>query len=319
MLKNMKTPILFIIFNREDTTRQVFNKIRDAKPTKLYIVADGPREKNISDKEACQRTREIIDLVDWDCKVFKNYSEDNMGCKKRVSSGIDWFFENEEFGIILEDDCLPEISFFLFCEELLEKYKNDNRVSLISGSYFNDKKIGSADYYFSKIPQIWGWATWRRTWNKYDLNMSGYQDFRENHTIEKIWGKKEIQNYWNDVFEEAYNGSINTWDYQLVFSIFVNKGLCICPNVNLVSNIGFGNGSTNTLVSDNRIAKLNLEKIEFPLQHPQNVDYIEDSDIYINNIYLKNYKIKKILKKLRLFNTIRKLYKCFLSLRINKK
>lgn len=313
MSNKIKTPVLFIIFNREDTTIQVFNRIKSVRPSRLYIVADGPRKVNPLDKEACRRTREIIDLVDWDCDVFKNYSEENMGCKKRVSTGIDWFFENEEFGIILEDDCLPETSFFMFCEELLEKYKNDDRVSLISGSRFNDKKIGFSDYYFSKIPQIWGWATWRRTWDKYDINMLNYQNFKKKYTIKEIWKDKKIQNYWMDVFEDAYNGDINTWDYQLVFSIFMNKNLCICPNVNLISNIGFGKNSTNTLVLDKRISRLTLEKIDFPLEHPHHIEYDEGNDIYINNIYIKNYRIKKILKEIRLFNITRRLYRYLLS------
>jgi hypothetical protein len=308
MDSNFKTPILFIIFNRPDTTIRVFNEIKKIKPTKLYIVSDGPRLNKIGEKEKCEETRKIIDLIDWQCQVFKNYSDINLGCKKRVSSGIDWFFKNEEQGIILEDDCLPDLSFFGFCEELLKKYENNDKIAMISGNHFNTNKIGEADYYFSKIPNIWGWATWRRAWQKYDLGMSKYLDFKVQDKIKNIWTNKKNRNYWRYIFEEVYNNKINTWDYQFTFSVFLNNSLCISPNFNLVSNIGFGKEFTKTLLTDKRVANLEINKVNLPLKHPKNIEYYESNDNYINKIYLKNFIIKKIFKKLGIFNIIKKVY-----------
>ena len=305
---SFKTPILFIVFNRPDTTSRVFDEIRKIKPSKLYIVADGPRIDKIGEKERCEEVRNIIDKVDWDCEVFKNYSDINLGCKKRVSSGIDWFFENVEEGIILEDDCLPSQSFFYYCQELLEKYKDNDQIAVISGNNFNLKKIGEGDYYFSRIPHIWGWATWRRSWKNYDINMHNYPSFRKEKNINKIWSNKRIQKYWTYIFDEVYKNNISTWDYQLSFSVFLNNKLCICPNTNLVSNIGFGESFTNTLILDKKVAELNRGEISLPLIHPEKIEYNEDNNKQIYKSYLKFFEIKKFLKFIGIFKIIRNTY-----------
>ena len=160
----MTPAVLFIIFNRPETTQRVFDAIRLAKPTRLYIAADGPRENKTGEKELCEQARKIAQNVDWDCEVKTLFQKENLGCGKAVSHAISWFFENEDMGIILEDDCLPHQSFFKYCEELLEKYKNNDRIGIISGNNFQKKrKIGSFSYYFSDIVNIWGWATWARS------------------------------------------------------------------------------------------------------------------------------------------------------------
>jgi hypothetical protein len=236
------------------------------------------------------------------------FRAENLGCKIAISSAIDWFFLNEEQGIILEDDCLPDISFFQYCDELLEKYKDNNDVVMIGGNNFNPKKIGLADYYFSKIPHIWGWATWRRTWQKYDISMSAYPDFKEKNLIRNIWADKKVQGYWNGILDEVYNNKVNTWDYQFTFSIFLEKGLCINPNKNLVSNIGFQKNFTNTLLTDKRVANIALERMYFPMRHPDQIVYNIKNDEHINNIYLRYYRTKKILKKLQIFSFVKKVY-----------
>lgn len=308
-------PVLFLIFNRLDTTKQVFDIIRQAKPTKLYIASDGPRLEVINEEEKVKEVRDyVISNIDWSCEIGTLFREKNLGCKLAVSSAITWFFENEEQGIILEDDCLPDISFFQYCDELLEKYKNNPFVAMIGGNNFNPKKIGSADYYFSKIPHIWGWATWKRTWDLYDINMTKYQDFKKEGLMKNIWTDPKVQNYWLGILDEAYANKINTWDYQFTFSLFLNNKLCINPNTNLVSNIGFIKGSTNTILTDSRVADLSYRKIDFPLKHLEAINYSEENDQAINKIYLRFYKTKRILKKIGIFYIIKKTYLLFISM-----
>lgn len=297
MGNNLKTSILFLTFNRLDTTKRVFEEIKKAKPLKLYIASDGPRENVSGEYEKVREVRNFIESnIDWECEVKTLFRDNNLGCKIAVSSAIDWFFENEQMGIILEDDCLPSQSFFRFCEELLIKYENDERVALISGDNFNKNKIGEADYYFSKIPHIWGWATWKRAWQKYDVNMSKFSEFKKNKEIKKIWSNKNVQNYWLYILNEVYNNKIDTWDYQLAFSLFLNNSFCICPNVNLVSNIGFGKNATNTFVFNNKTTGLISREISFPLVDLKKLEYSENSMLRAHSIFLKNYKLKKILK-----------------------
>jgi hypothetical protein len=300
MPDNFITPILFIIFNRPDTTIRVFNEIKKIKPTKLYIVSDGPRLNKIGEKEKCEETRKIIDLIDWQCQVFKNYSDINLGCQKRVSSGIDWFFKNEEQGIIIEDDCLPNNSFFRFCEEMLEKYKDNERIGMISGDNFQFGKVKNEyDYYFSKYSHIWGWATWRRAWEKYDVNLTNWPEIRKNNGLRKVFVSKKDIYYWSSIFNDVYNGKIDTWDYQWSFTCFLNNYLSIMPTKNLISNIGFGQtGSTHT----KRINKFsNMENFEliFPLKEPKYVIVNIESDKIVreNNYPFFKFFIGKFIKK----------------------
>ncbi|MDD2680639.1 MAG: nucleotide-diphospho-sugar transferase [Patescibacteria group bacterium] len=313
-MNQFNTPILFLIFNRLETTKQVFAAIRERRPKYLFVAADGPRDGKIGEAEICEEVRQFVKgSIDWDCEVKTLFRGENLGCKLAVSGAINWFFSQVKEGIILEDDCLPDQSFFPFCENLLEKYRNSNEVAIISGNNFNNKEISEASYYFNKIPHIWGWATWRRTWEKYDVKMSEYQNFKKEEKIKNIWSDKRVQNYWINIFNEVYNNKIDTWDYQLTFSIFLNNNLCICPNVNLVSNIGFGKDSTNTLVSNKSITNLPVNNIIFPLIHPKKIEYNEKNDDIINNFQLKNYRLKKVLKYLGIFSLVKKVYTHVLS------
>lgn len=250
MESRFTTPILFIIFNRPDTTQLVFNEIKKIKPTKLFVVADGPRSHKEGEKDRCDQAKNIIDQVDWDCEVVKNFSDTNLGCGKRVSSGITWFFENVESGIILEDDCVPDQSFFPFCQDLLEKYKYDERIMMISGNNFQfGKKRGGGSYYFSKYNHIWGWASWRRAWEYYDYDIKTFPSFLENKEIENIWpSSKNMQAYWVRNFKKVFFHTLDTWDYQWTYVMWKEGGLCILPNVNLVKNIGFDDRSTHTKI-----------------------------------------------------------------------
>jgi len=264
----LQTPILFLIFNRPDTTAVLFEKIKAQKPKYLYIAADGARENKEGEAEKCEQVRKIATAVDWDCEVKTLFREENLGCKKAVSSAISWFFENVEEGIILEDDCVPSDCFFNYCEALLEKYRHDTRIMHISGENPLDESFGEESYYFSKIPHIWGWASWRRAWKTYDPEFQNFDDFLINNSIKNVFPEKYIQKYWNKIFLRVQDGRINTWDYQWTYNLFVNNGLSINPNKNMVSNIGFGvEGATHTAVSESCANRQTFEIAE--LQHPQ--------------------------------------------------
>ena len=237
----LTTPVVFIIFNRPEPTKKVFAEIAKAKPAQLFVIADGPRREHSSDEKNVAKTREIIKSIDWDCELFTNYSDDNLGCKKRVSSGITWVFEQVREAIILEDDCLPDSSFFRYCQELLEYYREDQRVGIISGDNFlNGDVLNKYSYYFSKYTHIWGWATWSNRWlEHYDVTINNWPQLRNDRFLLDAMKSKEEADYWGRIFERIYNNEIDTWDYQWVLTNFLEKRLNIMPAVNLISNIGF--------------------------------------------------------------------------------
>jgi hypothetical protein len=214
-------------------------------------------------------TRAIIQRVNWDCEVVTNFSDVNLGCKKRVSSGIDWIFELVEEAIILEDDCLPEPTFFRFCQEMLNKYRFDQRIGMISGDNFQfGRRYGDDSYYYSKYVHIWGWATWRTRWaNNYDVSIAKWPRIRDEARISDMVGGPPESTYWAKIFERVHRGKIDTWDYQWVFSNFIEGRLNILPSVNLISNIGFNKNATHT-TGESELANLLTRPISFPLSHP---------------------------------------------------
>ncbi|HNR86816.1 MAG TPA: hypothetical protein PKM65_00580 [Spirochaetota bacterium] len=279
------TPILFIIFNRPETTRLVFERIRQAKPTRLFVSADGPRSSVPDEAERCREARAIVERIDWDCEVKTFFKDSNCGCRVMVSSAITWFFDNVEEGIILEDDCLPDMSFFPFCAELLERYRNDNRIYMISGNNFQfGVKRGTGSYYFSKTNHIWGWASWRRAWRQYDVTLASFPEFKRNNIIQNIFVKKKEQRQWMRNFQLVYNGKLNTWDHQWAYAILTNNGMSIMPNVNLVSNIGFATGATHTTAGGNIFADMKTEPIGEIIHPPFTVPDLE-ADNYERIIY----------------------------------
>lgn len=285
------TPVLFLIFNRLDTTQKVFNAIKQAKPKQLFVAADGPRDNKESEEEKCEQARKIIEQVDWDCKVYKNYSDVNLGCKVRPSSGIDWFFEKVEEGIILEDDCLPSQSFFWFCQELLDYYRNDTRIMNISGNNFQfGRKRGGGTYYFSKYAHCWGWATWRRAWKHYDVKMKNFEEFKKEAQINNIFNIKQQQKYWMNVFQIVYDDKIDAWDYQWLYTCLINHGLCIMPNVNLVSNIGFGSSSTHTKDKTSIFSKVEAKEIT-EIIHPEFILEDQEADLLTSKLCFGNINI----------------------------
>ncbi|MGQ4647513.1 glycosyltransferase family 2 protein [Lyngbya aestuarii] len=294
----MKTPVAFLIFNRPDTTEKVFELIRQAQPTKLLVVADGPRTHLPGEVEKCAATRKIIDRVDWDCEVLTNFSEKNLGCKRRVSTGLDWVFSEVEEAIILEDDCLPAPSFFSFCEALLEKYRHDDRIMMIGGSNFQSgQSRTSYSYFFSKHMFIWGWATWRRAWQYYDVEMKTWPEYKELDLIDSYCEDFLDKKYWVNRFDCTFDGSINSWDYQWIYACWCQNGLSIVPNSNLISNIGFGVDATHTF-DTNSLAGLPLTNIS-DIKHPPFVTSHRLADQYYFDTYLGGKSGKRKLLRIK--------------------
>ncbi|WP_462267053.1 nucleotide-diphospho-sugar transferase [Mucilaginibacter sp.] len=268
---NNKTPVLFLIFNRPDITQTVFNAIRKFKPAYLYVAADGPRAARPDDLQLCKAARAIIEQIDWDCNVKTLFRDENRGCGKAVSEAITWFFSYVEEGIILEDDCLPNESFFNFCECLLEKYRNKNQVMHIGGACFQDKTaLNKNSYYFSSYIHIWGWATWKRAWSLYNYNISPDSNSGLLDNLKKIFPDKAEFNFWKRGFDDIASNTIDTWDTQWSYTVYKNNGIGITPTTNFISNIGFGANATHTLVADPKTTALPLTSIDV-VRHPVNI------------------------------------------------
>jgi len=246
----MNYPVVFIIFKRPDTTRQVFARIRNARPPKLYILADGPREDKPVEAALCATARKETENIDWPCVVVRDYSDVNLGCKERVSSGLDFVFSQEEAAIILEDDCLPHPSFFPYCEELLERYRDEPKIGQISGLNVLWGRVKfKSDYYYSKYPLIWGWATWADRWKQWDGDLIDWQNSKD-HSALKAWLNFHGEwTFWKRIFDNlcSPDRSWDTWGYPWTYTFFKNKWLTLSASRNLVKNIGMGNNSTHTL------------------------------------------------------------------------
>jgi hypothetical protein len=303
---SMKSPILFIIFKREDTTQKVFNRIREARPPRLYIAADGPRSDREGEAEQCEATRKVVENVDWPCEVYHLYRDKNLGCGEGVSSAITWFFEHEEEGIIIEDDILPHIDFFRFCDEMLEKYRNEPRIKCICGSnaFYEDIEYPYS-YFFSHYMMVWGWATWKRTWKEYDKSLKSIP--RDSFLcevkalpIKKGSKLKAIEIY--DVMNS--DRPIDTWDYQLFISTLHHNGLNVIPINNLCKNIGFGHvDAVHTIGESDKIENHKVCSC-FPLKYPKKIkdskrlDTITFMEMYTptQNVW---YKLKQRYYSLR--------------------
>jgi len=298
----LTTPVAFIIFNRPDTTERVFAEIAKAKPPKLLVVADGPRANRSGEADKVAATRAIIKHVDWDCEVLTNFSEVNLGCMRRPSSGIDWVFDQVPEAIILEDDCLPQSTFFRFCEELLERYRNDERIGMISGDNFQfGQKRTEASYYFSRYTHTWGWASWRRAWKYYDCEAAGWPTLRDGGWLDVLLGKSNERKYWAKVFQAVHEGRIDTaWDYQWTLTCWAQGMLTVLPNVNLISNVGFGGDGTHTHGAS-IYADMKVEPMDFPLRHPQIVLPHREADDYTSQGMFNSSLSRRVLRKLRRF------------------
>lgn len=300
-------PVLLLVFNRPDTTSLVFEAIRKVRPIKLYVAADGPRENWHGESRLCEETREIVKKVDWDCSVETLFRVKNLGCKIAVSSALGWFFANEEYGIVLEDDCLPSESFFEYCKELLIKYRFNERVMHIGGQHFlNNIETPQDSYYFTQYPHIWGWASWRRAWLKYDVDIQQMDKFNLQKLPNMFSSKKQRIHLKKHLYLTRI-GKLNTWDYQWTYSILNNGGVAISPTKNLVVNLGFTNQNTHLFLKDSKRENLEHENISFPLKHPKsyniqlNLDFLEYQNIYSKNCS----RIRRIIRENGILNIIK--------------
>jgi len=269
---DLNTPVLFLIFNRPEPTQKIFSEIKKARPSRLFVAADGPKSGNKDDIKNCQQARDIISQVDWECELKTLFREKNLGCCNAVYQAIDWFFDHVEQGIILEDDCLPAQSFFRFCEELLIRYKNDSSVWQINGNNFLSPCICSEfDYHFSYYPHVWGWATWKRAWKHRIMTKENYLKVRNPNDLKRLkWTHREKLMQLKKLFR-AYNRENDTWDYQWHFTVFLNQGLAAVPKKNQISNIGFDKDATHTKGIHPKKAFLSTYPIHFPIKHPDRI------------------------------------------------
>lgn len=300
-----KIPVLFIIFNRPELALNTFKVIKTYQPEVLYIAADGPRKEKTGEKEICEKTREyILDQIDWTCKVHKLFRDQNIGCGLGVSNAISWMFKKELYGIILEDDCIPSLDFFRFCEELLPKYVDNDKIMQINGYNPNSHTSIGNSYSFSRYPKIWGWATWKRAWNQFDLKMIEWPNYRDSGKMKTQFPILErwIHLYvWNKYYKEVNEVlKPRAWDIPWSVTIFSQDGLCIVPDINLVVNTGEGIYATNCYVIDPIVSKQKYGNLCGNMIHPSNIELTYftnhlDSKSFINRkIRIRLLKIKQI-------------------------
>jgi hypothetical protein len=308
----MKSAVLFLIFNRPETTSLVFGAIRAARPPKLYIAADGPRRDRVSELKRCQAARKIAQSVDWPCEVKTLFRDSNLGCKIGVSSGIDWFFQHEEEGIILEDDVLPQGSFFSFCDELLEKYRHDKNIWMISGSNLISKHTHrfKESYFASNVPLIWGWASWRRAWQHYDVTMVDWSKWKKTTAWKELFNRDWLAvSYWTDALNTVYGGRLNTWDYQWLYTCWRNGGRVILPRINLTDNLGYGAEATHTSAEKPQcLLDSSPQEMPFPLIEPKTLLPSSQIDRLIfkevHGVSLVGY-IRRLLRPLKFITKIK--------------
>ncbi len=273
-----KAPVVFIVFNRLECTRQVWARIREAKPRTLLLVADGPRRDRPGEAERCAEVRRVVAEVDWPCDVHRNFSETNLGAAKRISSALDWAFTLVEEAIILEDDCLPDPTFFPFCAELLDRYRDHAGIAQIAGCSFQlPPGPDRPSYFFSRYTHGWGWATWRRAWRLYDHEMQVWRDEREGGWLGSVIENDSERAVWARCFDETLAGDVDAWDYRWTLAVWRHGMTSILSYRNLISNIGFGADATHTRRAS-PWAALPLAAMPFPLVHPDSLACDEAAD-----------------------------------------
>lgn len=266
----MHSPVAFFIFNRPELTARVFAEIRRARPKQLFVIADGPRDNRPGEADRCDATRRLVlDSIDWACDVRTNLADENLGCKRRVSSGLNWVFEQAPEAIILEDDCLPDPSLFAFFDAMLERYRADRRVMMVTGfNPLGQWKSERQSYHFSYCGSIWGWASWRRAWASYDVDMKRFADPECRQRVRDVFADPALYEGRLKSYEAVYRGHVDTWDMQWSFTRIIESGLSVVPARNLISNIGFGPEATHTRNERSAVANLPTDALDGSLRHP---------------------------------------------------
>jgi hypothetical protein len=284
-MNQIKVPVCYFIFNRPTFTNLSFSIIKSQRPEKLFIIADGPRSQIETDKVNCAAVRQIVEKIDWPCQVFRDFSATNLGAKKRISSGLNWVFSHVDRAVILEDDCLAHTDFFRFCEVLLDRYETDERVFTITGNNFQGgRSHGESSYYFSRHPHSWGWATWRRAWRHYQEGIPFWPEWSGSPDWFSKYPERVERRYWKRIFDKTYSADpYDAWDYPWTACVRYRGGLCATPNVNLVTNIGFGSAATNTLLENDPCA--NIETVSIGcITHPSRISHDVDADAHAFNV-----------------------------------
>lgn len=286
MRLGMDIPILILAWRRPDTLRQLTNAIRLVAPTRLFVACDGPNLECAGEVEKVAATRQVIEQeIDWPCQVELLYSEVNQGCRLGVSRAVNWFFEHVEEGIILEDDCIPNPDFFVFCSALLERYRLDMRVWCISGNNFQDGIwSGDGDYFFGQIPMCWGWATWRSRWEHYDSDLKKWPLSKKYSLMKTLMPDAVMRSYWTNIWERLWvSNQPDSWAYRWVFTCVFERGLTVLPKVNLVENVGFGVDATHTISM--KLTRPALPLHSLSLSHPSYIASLPANDAFIFNHY----------------------------------
>ena len=284
MKADHRVPVVLVLFNRPEETRRVFAAIRAARPSWLFVIADGPRSGVPGEADRCAEALAVVDSVDWECDVRSSVSPTNLGCRDRVTSGLDWVFSEVDRAIILEDDCLPDPTFFRFCEDLLEHYADNPQVMSIAGTNQQfGRRRGPYSYYFSMYEACWGWATWRRAWDRNDPQLATWPRAKEEGVLDFIFSSPSVRKSWFRILSKVYRGEINSWAYKWTYAHLIHSGLSIIPNVNLVSNIGFGPEATHTQ-GVSRLANMPAVPMAFPLDHPPYVVRHRVADEFLESL-----------------------------------
>lgn len=298
----IKTPVVLIIFNRPELTRRVFEQIKKVRPSQLFIISDGARPSKKDEDEFVKITRKIVEDISWSCTVKRKFEQKNLGCKISISSGLDWVFAQVDRAIILEDDCIPNSTFFYYSEELLEKYKNNEKIMHISGSNLLDaldiKQIKhNTSYYYSFLTSVWGWATWRRAWKLYDVTMKSWPK-KGKSILQSCLPDGKSRSFIKMRFEGVYKGKIDTWDYQWTYACWENHAVSISPYCNMISNEGFNTHATHTKF-ETKFSSLSSTEMQFPLIHPPAIETSVNNDMaLLRAMYPESLIWDIILKKL---------------------
>lgn len=281
----VKHAVVLFIFIRLDSVLEILGRLSQVKPKRLYIVGEGHRlDKPLEKERVLEVRKRVRDSIDWPCEVHENFVELDIGAGRRISSGIDWVFEHEDKAIFIEDDVIPSLSFFRFCDEMLIKYEHQSNIMAISGNNVIPDFEINASYTFSSIPFIWGWATWKRAWKYYDYMISSWKDVKKSGLMKKKFQNKRFYELREHEFDLAYQGIDFTWDYQWAYQLLLQDGLCVVPHKNLVRNVGIGEGATNTK-DEQPMQNIQEDEIWFPLRHPELIKINQAYDEY----YFRNY------------------------------
>ena len=296
--------VLMLTYNRADLFKKSLSSVLSVMPKRIYIFNDGPKS-NPEDIVKVYKVRKLIQNIKAKSIIIKNFNKYNLGCKKSNLKAIDWFFSKEKEGIVVEDDCIASREFFSFTSEMLNKYKDNNRIFCISGSNFQKEKLSNESYYFSKYNHCWGWATWRDRWKFNDDKISFWPKFKKSKEWDELHKNKIEKKYWNKIFKNVYNGKMDSWAYPWTLSVWKQKGLTITPNVNLVKNIGIGKQSTHSLFVQKPLKYLNKKKFSYKMIHPKKIIINDRADFYVFKNHFKGYNY---IWPYRGFDLIKKLF-----------